>query len=437
MRSTKRLDAPTDAAGPPGRLVLVLLIVAAVVVLGGVLAQVIRPVAPPIGDIPDPSRWFDAAHLERVEAYWAPLYAASALTLFVRVGMPLLIAFTPLGRRLVERLAARVGGHRPALAAGTIGVGMVVSVDVVLLPLAFWAGYLREKAYGFRTSGVAGWSYDWVAARAPGWIAVFVLLVAGYALAVRRPRTWAPLAALAGAVLTGLVVFAAPHVLEPLRHTTTPLPDGPVRTEVEAVLDAAGERADRILVADASRRTTRHNAYISGLGATRRVVLYDTLVAERPPDEVAMVVAHELGHQRNADLPRGTMAGAAASVCAVLAIWAFLRWRVRTGRQRSITEPSGAAAVVAFVVLLTTLSMPVESALSRRAEAAADLAALDITGDPDTFLAMNLELSRTNLSNPQPPTWVRLLWSSHPSTAERLAMGERWPFDIDDRNAAP
>jgi STE24 endopeptidase len=89
------------------------------------------------------------------------------------------------------------------------------------------------------------------------------------------------------------------------------------------------------------------------------------------------------------------------------------------------------------VVVLATLGMPIESALSRRAEAAADLAALDITADPDTFVTMNLELSRTNLSNPQPPAWVRVLWSSHPSTAERLTMGERWQPASDDRSPAP
>jgi STE24 endopeptidase len=378
--------------------------------------------------VPDPSRWFDAVHLAAVDAYWTPLYIASVLTLVVRVGVPCLVAFTAPGQRLVRRVTGPMGRQRPALAAGIVGAGLMVAVDLLLAPLAFWAGYVREVAYGFRTSGPGGWAYDWIAARAPGWLAVFILIVAGYALAARRPRAWPAIAAVTGAVLTALVVFAAPHMLEPLRHSTVPLPDGPVRAEVETVLDRGGERVDRILVADASRRTTRHNAYISGLGVTRRVVLYDTLVEERPPEEVAMVVAHEVGHERNADLPRGTMAGAAGAVAAVYATWVFIRWRVRTGRQRSVTDPEAAAAVVAFVVILTTLAMPVESALSRRAEAAADAAALDITGDPETFVTMNLELSRTNLSNPKPPTWVRLLWSTHPTTAERLTMGERWPI---------
>jgi STE24 endopeptidase len=432
MRSLQDLGTDEEAAAP--RTGVVLHVAAGVVVVVGVLAQVLRPVAPSIGDVHDPSRWFDSAHLERVEAYWTPLYIASVLTLIVRVGLPLLVAFTPAGRRLVQRVVGRVGSQRPALAAGTVGAAVMIAVDLVLAPIAFWAGFLRETAWGFRTSGVGGWAYDWLAGRAPGWIAVFGLLAAGYALAARRPRTWPAVAALAGAVLTGLLVFASPHLLEPLRHTTTPLPEGAVRSEVEVVLARAGERVDRLLVADASRRTTRHNAYISGLGATRRVVLYDTLVEDRPPEEVAMVVAHELGHELNADLPRGTLAGAAASVLAVYAIWAFVRWRVRAGRQERVTDPAAAPAIVAFVVVLATLSMPVESALSRRAEAAADFVALELTRDPETFVAKNLALAHTNLSHPKPPVWVRLMWSSHPSTAARLTMGERWPFDPDDRS---
>jgi STE24 endopeptidase len=409
----------------------------ALVVAAGIAAQVLRPLAPPVGPVPDAARWFDAAHLELVDAYWRPVYRAGLLSLLLRVGVPLLVALSPPGRRLVRRIVEAVGPDRPARAAAAVVLAIVIGTDLVLAPLAFWAGYLHEGAFGFRVQGFGGWARDWLVVRGPGWIAAGTLTLAGFWLARRMPRTWPLVAGLAGAGLTALLVFAAPVVLEPLRFSTIPLEDGPLREEVTAVVDRSGLQAERVLVADASRRTIRHNAYISGLGRTRRVVLYDTLVDERPVDEVAMVVAHELGHERNHDLARGTATGAAGAVLAALAIGLLVRWRVTTGRQRSVTDPTGVAAIVALVVVLNAVSLPVQNALSRRAEAAADLAALELTRDPETFVAMNRELSLRNLSDPGPPTWARALWSSHPSTAERLAMGERWPFDGGDMPWTP
>lgn len=404
-------------------------VIALLIVVAGILAQLVRPLAPAIADIPEASRWFDSAHLARVAAYWTPRYVVGLITLLLRVSVPVLVAVTPVGRRAVARVVARVGARRPVRAAVAVALAISVGVDLLLAPVAFWAGYLHETAYGFRTTGVAGWLYDWVAARAPGWAAIAILVGGGYALARRLPREWPVVAALLGAGGTAFVVLAGPYVLEPLRFRTAPLPHGPLREEVEAVADAARLPVDRILVADASRRTTRHNAYVSGLGATRRIVLYDTLVAERPADEVAVVVAHELGHERHGDLGRGTLAGMAGVVVTVYGLGWVQRWRLRRGELVSVVDPRGVAALIALVALLNAASLPGQSALSRRAEAAADLAALEITRDPGTFLRMNLELARTNLSDPDPPGWAHLLWYSHPPTVARLTVGERWPFD--------
>jgi STE24 endopeptidase len=410
--------------------------VAVLLVVAGVVAQVMRPVAPPIADIPEATRWFDSAHLARVHAYWTPRYAMGLVTLGLRVAVPVLVAATPVGRRAVARVVARVGIERPVRAAVAVALAITIGVDLLLAPIAFWAGYLHETAYGFRTTGVGGWLYDWVAARAPGWVGIVVLVGGGYAIARRLPRDWPVVAALLGAAGTAFVVLVGPYVLEPLRFRTTPLPHGPLREEIEAVAGAAGLPVDRILVADASRRTTRHNAYVSGLGATRRIVLYDTLVAERPVDEVAMVVAHELGHERHGDLGRGTLAGMAGVVVTVYGLGWIQRRRVRSGGLASVTDPRGVAALVALVAVLNAASLPGLSAMSRRAEAAADLAGLEITRDPATFLRMNLELARTNLSDPDPPAWVHVLWYSHPPTVARLTMGERWPFETGESVSA-
>lgn len=401
-------------------------VLAAVVVIAAIALQIWRPLAPDLGAVPDPRAWFSEEYLQLARDYRLPRYVVRLLGLALRLAVPLAVAFTPAGRRLVGRIIARVGGQRPALAAAAVVLVVVVATDVLVLPLAFWAGYVHEGLWGFRTQGLAGWAYDWVVRTAPLWLAAGLAALAGYAIAARLPRAWPPVLGIGGAVLTAVIVLASPMVLEPLEFRTTPLAEGPVRTAVEDALARSDERIDEIVVADASRRTTKQNAYISGLGNTRRVVLYDTLVRARTPEEVGMVFAHELGHQQHDDLPRGTAAAAGAVVITVYLLAWLSRRRVVAGRQERVADPRSAPVVLVAVVLLLVVSTPVENWLSRRAEAAADLAALEFSEDPETYQELKIEITRSNLGEPRPPRAVRLVWGSHPPSAARIVMGELW-----------
>lgn len=401
-------------------------VLAATVVLVGIGAQLARPMAPDLGVAPAASQWFDSAYLAKAAAYRTPLYGAGLVVMALRVAVPCLVAFTAAGRRATDRIVARIGVHRPARAAAGVVLAVVVTVDVLVLPVVFWATYVHEGAFGLRTQGMAGWAYDWLVTTLPAWLVVAAMVLAGYTLARRLPHGWPPVAGLSAAGLTAVLVFAAPMVLEPLLFRTQPLPPGPVRAEVERVVARSGQPVERIVVADASRRTTKRNAYVSGLGPSRQVVLYDTLVESQPPEEVGQVLAHELGHRQHADLLRGTLFAAAGVVAMAYLLAVLVRSRVRRGRQRQAADPRAAAVVLAVVVLATTVSVPVQNAASRRAEAAADLAALRLTQDPDTYLRLTHTLARANLSDPLPPRWAQHLWSSHPPTTARLELGRRW-----------
>lgn len=401
-------------------------VVAAAIIIVGVAAQLVRPLAPDLGPAPPPGRWFDPQLLQLVRAYRSPLYLAGLVALGVRVGAPALIAWTAPGRRLVDRVVMRVGERRPAPAAAVVGLIVAVATDLLLLPLAFWAGYVHEGRFGFRTQGLPGWSYDWLVSQLPGWLVLVFALAAGTAVVRRMPRAWPPVVGVGGAVLGSVVVLLSPLLLEPLWFDLRPLPPGPTRVEVQRVLDRSGERAGRLLVADASRRTTKQNAYVSGVVGTRRVVLYDTLVRQGPPRRVGMVLAHELGHERHADVLRATLLSGAGAVAGAYCVALVLRRRVRGGRQASQADPRAVPVVLATVAVLSVAALPVQALVDRRAEAAADLAALRITRDPTVFMRMNASFARANLSDPAPPAWAYVLWSSHPSTSARLAMGRWW-----------
>ncbi|MGM0819138.1 MAG: M48 family metalloprotease [Actinomycetota bacterium] len=396
-------------------------------VLAGLAAALWRPFAPSPAGVAEAGRWFDAAHLAQVEAYREPRYLAGLAVLALRLAVPLAVALTPPGRRLVASLGARLGWHRPALAAGGIVLAVVVATDLLVLPWQFWASYVHDGAFGLRTQGPWGWWRDWLVTALPPWLLAAGLAAAGFALAARLPRLWPEVGALAAAGAVVAVVTLSPLLLEPLTLRTAPLEDGPLREEVTRVAAAAGRPDAEIVVADASRRTTRQNAYVSGLGATRRIVLYDTLVDAQPPSVVTQVVAHELAHDRHRDLARGALAGGAAVALAVLGLGWLVRRRVRRGRQERDADPRSAALLLAVVVVAVNLAAPLERALSREVEAAADLGGLELTADPAGYRAQREAVARANLSDPDPPTWVRLLWSTHPPVVERLELGQRWP----------
>lgn len=419
---------PSDA----GRLTARALGWAAIVtVLGaGVVAQVFRPLAPDLGAVPDPTRWFAPRLLDHIAAYRGPLRVAGVLAQVVDVAVPLAIAATAAGRGFVRRIVASVGPTRPVRAAVAVVIVVVTLTGLVQLPLGFWA-HRHAVAFGLSSQSVAGWMGDWAIARGVELLVVTVLALMGWAILHRWPRRWYLIAAPAGVVLVALSVLLSPLLIEPLLYDLRPLPPGETRRELEAVLAADGRSQAPLLVADASRRTTAQNAYVSGLWGTRRVVLYDTLL-ERPPEQVAQVLAHELAHERNHDLARGVLAGAAGWVvlCGVLAVW--LRSAAAGGRSSTPDDPRGAGALVAVIAVVVTLATPVTAWSSRRAEAAADLGALELTADPATFCAMQRGLVARNLSDPAPPTWQRLWSWSHPPAASRLALAEHWSAGASD-----
>ena len=401
-------------------------LLAGAVVLIGVGVHVARPLAPDLGPAPSPTGVFDPAFLQRAAQYRQPLYVAMVVALALRLGIAAAAAFTPPGRAAVTWIVNRVGDQRPARAAAAVVLTVVAATDLLLLPLVFWAGFVHDGTFGLRTQGLAGWSYDWLVLHAPVWLGVTVLTLAGYTLARRLPRDWPAVAGVAAGVLGILVTFASPVILEPLSFRFSPLPEGPVRAEVERVLAAAGERIDTIVVADASRRSTRQNAYVSGLGASRRVVLYDTLITERPVDEVGIVLAHELAHRHNQDVARFNLLAAAGAVIAAYVVWLVVSRRTTRGRQRMPADPRAAAVVLLIVLVLNVASIPVQSLVSRRAEAAADLRSLAYTDAPEVFRRMQDGLARANLAEPLPPRVVILWNGSHPSVMARIGMAGWW-----------
>jgi STE24 endopeptidase len=191
---------------------------------------------------------------------------------------------------------------------------------------------------------------------------------------------------------------------------------------VLAIAAKAGVRVDDVLVADASRRTTRLNAYVSGLGATKRVVLYDTLLRSSTPKEVDLVVAHELGHVAHRDVLKGTVVASVGAALAVLLIWRLMSWYAL--RHSLLASGPGDPRFLPFLAFVLAagsfLTLPVFNWYSRSIEASADRAAIEYTGDAETAVTVEVNLARSNLADLEPNGFIRWAFFTHPPTLERI-----------------
>ena len=372
---------------------------------------------PPLTD------YFDPGSLERARDYRRGVWALAVAS--VPVVPAALVGVALIGRRW-RPVVARLARGRAWRAGIVFGAGLAVTIAVAALPLAA-ARYGWGRRYGLVTQGVGPWLLDVGKGLL---IEAVVLGLVGVVLAVmvmRAPRLWwAGLGALVAAVAFGLSLLS-PLVVEPLFQRTEPLRDQALAADVLALADRAGVEAKDVLVNDASRRTIVANAYVSGLGASRHIVLYDNLLREHPGDEVRFVVAHELAHVARRHVLKGTTWGAALALPAGLALFALAGWRTgfgpaRKGREGMDLLLRRLAVVAAGAVVLSAASTPLGNWVSRAYEREAEWNALELTRDPQAAIGLQQRLVGRSLGVPDPPAWVRVWFGSHPTALERIGL---------------
>ncbi|HEX4929936.1 MAG TPA: M48 family metallopeptidase [Gaiellaceae bacterium] len=356
--------------------------------------------------------------------YHDPRYRAILADVALGLAVAAVLAFTPPGQAVL----GIVDPLPDALGAFVLGLLIVHISALVRLPLTVWLGLLHERAFGFSRQSARDFALDRLKAVAIGSVLTGVAL-AGLVLCARAfPSAWPLVAGGAGAVVVLLLSFVAPVVLEPIFNKFRPLEDSSLRDAVLKLADDAGVPVREVLIADASRRTTKLNAYVSGLGATRRVVLFDTLLEQASTPEILTVVAHELGHRRYRHVAAGTAVAMGGVVAIVLALWALLSSDAVLAAIDA-TGP-GDARVTAFAALVASLlgivAAPFQAALSRRWEFACDRFAVELTGDLGAFESAFGRLSEANLPDPEPPRLAYLWLFSHPTVPERLEAARGW-----------
>lgn len=387
----------------------------------------------PWGDPPVPSAAAQAAAVDSLPSqvvavgkdFAAALRPGSYISLGLSLVVALLLGLTTIGSRLVAFGGKPFGGHW--LGEAVVGGLLVVLVSqLVTLPFSAWSHSVRVR-FGMSNQNWTQWAMDVAKSYGVTIVLSALALAAFYTVLRFAPKLWWAWTAVGAGLLVIVMSALYPLVIEPIFNSFTPMKDSALRTELMEMAERDGVPVADVLVSDASIRTNAVNAYVSGLGPTRRIVVYDNLL-KTPDAEVASVVAHELGHAKNQDVWIGTALaalGTSAAVCA-LALLGNVTGLLRRAGVESITSPRALALVLAFVAVVGLLATPVQSAISRRIEMRADAHALALTEDPATFAAMQANLAANNKSDVDPPGVIHWLFGSHPTTAQRIAMAKAY-----------
>ena len=343
------------------------------------------------------------------------------------LGAGVLLGWTLLGgiSTLNSFLLSALGGGGMVQQLAVLASFAVISA-LLDLPLGLYQTFSVEQAYGFNKTTPKLWLLDFVKSSLLGAliglpIAALILWLMGAAGAQWWLWAWGTWVG-----FNLLLLWALPTFIAPLFNKFTALEDGTIKTQVTALMARCGFAAKGLFVMDGSKRSAHGNAYFTGFGSAKRVVFYDTLLAKLSPDEIAAVLAHELGHFKHRHLSRRMLLLFGTSLLA----FAMLGWLANQswfyaglGVAPNLGAPNDALALLLFMIsapLLSFFIAPVFSAMSRRDEFEADAYAVAHTSGQDLATAL-LKLYEDNAATLTPdPVYVRFYYS-HPPASERLA----------------
>lgn len=358
---------------------------------------------------------FSAAQLARAHGYRGPSYllALAGLLLPVLVGVALAV-------RGGSRLAL---GRRPWLAAGSAAFLFALISSAAGLPAAYVL-HVRAHQQGLDLQSDPAWAASAAIQLTGTAVAVAAVYLLGRAVAARWPgRPWLAVGVAAWAAVAAFSALQ-PLIWDPLFLSTRPLNDPAARALVAGLQRRMDAHPAAVSVGDASSRTTEENAFVDGLGPTVRMVIDDTSLRHTTPGELRALVAHELGHVARRHTLKGVLWFGVLALPLLWLLWRLLEPAAGRRFAGGMLDPRAAPLVLAGVLVLSTLTVPVQNLISRRYEAEADWAALRATGDGRGMLALQKQLAVADVESLQPPGWAVDLLFDHPPVMSRIAVAE-------------
>jgi STE24 endopeptidase len=356
------------------------------------------------------------AQAERI-SYYRRMLALLNLTLPV-LGLALVLQFG--WSAALRSWLEHHGLRQPWLLVAAFTLIGVAAATLATLPLNY-AGLALRRAYGLSQEPTLAWLSRQGKELLVSMVLALIAIEGLYCLLRVAPERWWLLATGGFVLLTVLLTYLTPYVITPLFFTQRPLENPELRAQIFQLGERVGISISEIYVIDASAQGNEGNAYFTGVGGSTRVVLYDTLLRDYPPNQLMTVLAHELGHWREQHIWKGLLISWIAAPLGLWIIHLALGWLLPAWGIRDRSDIAGLPLILLIMTLGSLLLLPAQNWLSRRWERDADRFAVQISGDPAPFQAMFVGLARQNLTDPTPPPFFESLLGTHPAVGRRVA----------------
>lgn len=365
----------------------------------------------------DPSinKYFSLNLAEKARAYNFPLRVLYIIRFLLQIVLLSWLLFSSGGKILYNRIR-KIGRYYWFISALSI-FSIWLLVQLLSLPFSYYTGFYWQKIWGFSTQSQIAWWLDYL--KNAG-IDLLISLAGGlifFWLVNRLSRYWW----LAGAVFFSIWLVVDylfwPILISPLFNHFEPVSDPSVVSLVNNLAQRAGLHINGIFVMDASKQTTLANAYFTGIGTTKRIVIYDTLLHNYSFKEIQAVIAHEMGHWRHNDVIHGLIYG----MIGALIVWGLLTFFLKPWLPKNNRKPPELwAALQLVLILLLFVSNPLQNAISREMELSADSFSLELTGNLSAEIQLQKDLTSTSLADLSPPSFIVWFSYDHPSAITRI-----------------
>lgn len=303
-----------------------------------------------------------------------------------------------------------------------IGAGLTI----MEFPLEIFNEWIIEKKYGLGKVTLISWLWDWFKESVASSALIFIVITGIYWLLRFQPDMWWLWAAVGATIMIIILMALVPILLMPLFYKFEPIPEGELKDRLFALADRIGTHVQGVYIWHLGEKTSKANAAVTGWGRTRRIIISDTLIESNSPEEIEVVMAHELGHHVRRDVWKMMFVTTVLIFVSFFVIdLALVEWIDSLGL-RGISDIAGFPLVLVVAVGVSLVALPISNWLSRKTESAADLYALNLTGMRDEFVSAMNKLGDQNLSQKKPNAIVEFIFHSHPSIQHRIDRANAW-----------
>jgi STE24 endopeptidase len=294
--------------------------------------------------------------------------------------------------------------------------------ELLSVPFTLHFVFRIENRHGFNTMTFRLWLADFLKGTLLSMVLLTFFSFAGFWLIVRSPGAWWFWIWCFSLAFTIFLTYVSPYVIEPLFNKFTPVQDDDLKVRIVQLADLAGINVSKVLRMDASKRSTHTNAYFTGIGRTKRIILFDTLIQNMVPDEILAVLAHEIGHWKRRHLLKGLALTQLASLVLLFCAYrAMISPFISHLFGIAVDTLPAKAVIVAFLFSIISFFLkPAMNGFSRMLEREADRVSCELTGKGETMVRVLVKLSKDNLSNLFPHPLYAFFTYSHPPVLERI-----------------